>query len=224
MKTRQITILVALTAVLMLTGAKCAFQATSGSSSGGGGGGNGDSGSINDGIHRVDLEATGDGQFIDGPVEGLRYQSGGLSGTTGRQGEFRYEPDQPVRFYIGDVLLGEVSRGKAVITPLDLVENGTLDTPAVINIARLLQSLDAIPGDAAITIPAAPAALTAQGAETTTTSDSTIDFHDDGNFVNAASQLIATHTVGYPFTAVLVDAETARRHLAESLADAGIPH
>jgi hypothetical protein len=216
MKTHYRTILAALTALLLLTGARCAFVATSG---GGGGGGSGDNDKDNSTIVVVN-----EGQFIDGPVEGLRYVSGGLSGTTGRQGEFEYEQGQPVRFYIGDILLGEARRGKSVITPLDLVENGTIDTPAVINIARLLQSLDAIPDDAAITIPPPSSGLATHTAESVATAAVHMDFHDETRFVNAASQLVATLTDGYPFTAVLVDADTARRHLAGSLAAAGIPH
>jgi len=42
---------------------------------------------------------------------------------------------------------------------------------------------------------------------------------DETAFVNSASQLVATLTADYPFTAVLIDAESARRHLLESLAD-----
>jgi len=40
--------------------------------------------------------------------------------------------------------------------------------------------------------------------------------------VNAAAELIAVLTAGYPFTAVLVDADSAQRHLTESLGNAGI--
>lgn len=215
MKTHYRTILAALTAVLLLTGGRCAFVATSG-----GGGGSGDN-DKND----TTIIVVNEGQFIDGPVEGLRYVSGGLSGNTGRQGEFQYEQDQPVRFYIGAILLGEASRGKPVITPLDLVEDGTIDTPAVINIARLLQSLDAIPDDGAITLPPASGELAARAAASVATAPGdNLDFHDETGFVNAASQLVATLTDDYPFTAVLVDADTARRHLAASLAAAGIPH
>lgn len=215
MNTRYRAILVALTAVLLLSGAKCALVVSSG----------GSSGSDEDKHDNTIIVAAGTGQFIDGPVEGLYYESGVLSGTTGRQGEFQYEQDQPVRFYIGDILLGEATRGAPVITPLDLVENGTIDTPAVINIARLLQSLDAIPGDGAITIPPAPTGLhTARSAETVGTAPGHVDFHDESAFLNSASQVIATLTVDYPFTAVLVDADAARRHLAGSLAAAGIPH
>ena len=76
-----------------------------------------------------------------------------LPGFTGSDGGFQYEEGAAVRFSIGDIPLGQAARGKAVLTPLDLVVDGNLSSPAVINIARLLQSLDAIPGDQAITIP-----------------------------------------------------------------------
>ena len=214
MKTHYGTILAALTALLLLTGARCAFVATSG---GGGGSNNNDK-------NNSTIVVVNEGQFIDGPVEGLHYVSGGLSGTTGRQGEFRYQQGQPVRFYIDDILLGEARRGKSVITPLDLVENGTIDTPAVINIARLLQSLDAIPDDGAITIPPPSSGLATRTAASLAAAPGHMDFHDETRFVNTASQLVATLTDGYPFTAGLVDADTARRHLAGSLAAAGIPH
>jgi len=89
----------------------------------------------------------GDGTLVDGPVEGVQYESGSLAGITGSKGEFRYEVGNTVRFSIGDIALGGPVPAKAVITPLDLVKNGAADTPAVINIARLLQSLDSVPGD-----------------------------------------------------------------------------
>jgi para-nitrobenzyl esterase len=214
MNTRYKAILAALTAVLLLTGAKCALVISSG------GGSDSDEKKHDNTL----IITTGDGQFIDGPVEGLRYESGSLSGTTGRQGEFQYEQGRPVRFYLGDILLGEAPLGAPVITPLDLVANGTIDTPAVINIARLLQSLDFIPGDGAITIPTASVAAATRNSVALGASVWHIDFSDEAGFVNSASQVIATLTDDYPFTAVLVDADAARRHLSASLTRAGIPH
>lgn len=164
------------------------------------------------------------GRFIDAPVEGLRYVSGALSGTTGPNGGFLYQEGSQVRFYLGTIALGTPAPGKPLMTPLDLVEDGTLDTPAVINIARLLQSLDAVPGDATITLPSAVPETLLHAAGLTDAPDGQLDFHDETRFINAASQLVATLTAGYPFTAVLVDAASARRHLAESLAAAGIAH
>ena len=202
----------ALLVVFSLTGAECAFVARSGSSS------NEDNNSSGGGL----LVVVNKGRLIDGPVQGVGYVSGAQTGITGSDGEFRYEAGNTVRFYIGDITLGEAAPGKALMTPLDLVPGGTLDTPAVINIARLLQSLDAVPGDNRITIPGTLRRAAVYGNEQLSVSSVSLDFSDDTAFINAATQLTATLTASYPFTAVLVDVETARQHLTASLAEAGI--
>jgi hypothetical protein len=158
-----------------------------------------------------------DGQLVDGPVEGVRFESGALSGITGPNGEFRFEEGNTVAFFIGDIALGSPVPGKSRITPLDLVPGGDMNTPAVINIARLLQSLDAVAADDRITIPAQVHALAQRSSSALGASIDALDFADDMLFVNAASQLVATLTQDYDFTAVLVDAATARRHLENSL-------
>ena len=163
-----------------------------------------------------------DGRLIDGPVQGVGYASGAQTGITGSDGEFRYEAGNTVQFFIGDITLGQAASGKALMTPLDLVPGGTLDTPAVINIARLLQSLDAVPGDNRITIPGTLRRAAVYDNVHLSVSSVSVDFSDDAAFINAATQLTATLTASYPFTAVLVDAVTARRHLVASLAEAGI--
>ena len=167
----------------------------------------------------VVVVAVDNGQLIDAPVQGVRYESGSISGITGHLGEFQYEKGGTIRFFIGDIALGKAVRGKAVITPLDLVADGTIDTPAVINIARLLQSLDAIPDDHMITIPAALHTMTNRSNATVSTAIQYLDFSDNTAFVNAATQLVSTLTASYPFTAVLVDAASARNHLAKSLGE-----
>jgi hypothetical protein len=159
----------------------------------------------------------GDGTLVDAPVEGVRYESGSLAGLTGSHGEFRYEVGNTVRFSIGDIALGRPVTGKALVTPMDLVENGTADTPAVINIARLLQSLDSEPGDDVITIPAEVRAAAVRSNEALSSAIEILDFSDESAFVNAASHLVAVLASHYPFTAVLVDAEQARAHMASSL-------
>lgn len=201
-------ILVALLAVLSLTGGKCFFVAKSG----------GGSSDMNKDDESGLVVVFGDGQFVDGPVAGLRYVSGSVAGVTGASGEFQYELDGSVRFFIGDIPLGHPARGKVIMTPLDLVPGGTVDTPAVINIARLLQSLDAVPGDDAITLPEHLRTAAVLSNEAITASIEFMDYSDETTFVNAASQLVAVLTAGYPFTAVLVDADRARLHLIESLA------
>lgn len=201
-------------ALLLLCGAKCSLTATSGGDSSCDWECNGDSSSA--------AVAVNQGRLIDAPVQGVRYISGSIEGITGAGGEFDYEAGAAIRFYIGDIALGQAVSGQALVTPLDLVSNATLDSPAVINIARLLLSLDAIPGDGVITIPPRMQTLAVQGNEALSASIRHLDFSDETAFINTATQLIAELTADYPFTAVLVDAETARDHLAESLARVGL--
>jgi hypothetical protein len=49
-----------------------------------------------------------------------------------------------------------------------------------------------------------------------------LDYADETRFVNAASQLLAVLSEGYPHTVMLVDAGTALAHMRESLARAGL--
>jgi len=151
----------------------------------------------------------------------VSYESGSLAGITGSNGEFRYEVGNTIRFYLGDITLGAPVTGKAVITPLDLVPDGTADTPAVVNIARLLQSLDSEPDDDVISIPPEVRAAAVRSNEALSPAIEFLDFSNEAAFVNAASQLVAVLASDYPFTAVLVDANQARTHLARSLRKLG---
>ena len=72
-------------------------------------------------------------------------------------------------------------------------------------------------GDEAITIPAEVRAKAVKSNETVTSAISYLDFTDDAAFANAASQLVSVLTSDYPFTGVLVDADTARRSLDRSM-------
>jgi hypothetical protein len=46
-----------------------------------------------------------------------------------------------VKFYVGDILVGETTP-KAILTPRDLVVGANIDNPIVLNISRFLLSLD----------------------------------------------------------------------------------
>jgi hypothetical protein len=203
--------ILAVVALLSLTGADCAISINSGSSSDD----KKDEATVKIGI--------AEGSLVDAPVEGVQYESGSLRGVTGPGGEFRYESGGLVRFYIGDIPLGRAVPGKALITPLDLVAGGTLDSVPVINIGRLLQSLDAVAGDDRISIPARvrDRALVSNAALTGIIEH--LDFADETRFVNAASQLLAVLTDGYPHTVVLVDAAEAHSHMRDALTRAGVP-
>jgi hypothetical protein len=215
---RSLLIVVAM-AIPVLTGSQCLFVASSGNNHA----------CIStvekpcntqDNTSPVVVVAVDNGQLIDAPVQGVRYESGSVSGITGDLGEFQYESGNTIRFYIGDIALGEAVKGKAVITPLDLVPNGTIDTPAVINIARLLQSLDSIPGDDLITIPEALRVGAVRSNGAVSASIQYMDYADETAFVNTATQLISTLTASYPFTAVLVDRQSAQEHLVRALEEA----
>jgi hypothetical protein len=153
------------------------------------------------------------GSLGDTPIRGVYYESGSLSGVTGDNGEFEYEEGKPVRFSIGAIALGDPVEGKALVTELDLVPKGTADTPAVVNLSRLLQSLDAEPDDAAITIPPQVRSAAVKSNTAIASSIEYLDFSDDAAFLNAASQLVAVLGADYPFTPVLVDKEQVRARL-----------
>lgn len=82
-----------------------------------------------------------DGVFKDSNVSGLGYAYGDTTGVTTQLGGFRFEEDADISFNVGGVSLGS-GKGKSVMTPLDLVVDGKLATPEVINRVRFLMMLD----------------------------------------------------------------------------------
>jgi hypothetical protein len=206
MLSRRSLLFFTLLAIPLLVGGQCSFSFTSGDD-------DKDEDEKDAGLTII----VADGSLVDAPVEGVRYESGPLNGITGSSGEYHYEVGNTIRFYIGDIALGQAVQGKAVITPLDLVAGGSADTVAVINIARLLQSLDSNPGDGVITIPATVRAAAVRSNAVLSPAIEYLDFADEAAFINAASQLVAVLTLDYPFTAVLVDADQARAHMVRSL-------
>ncbi len=201
---RRIIPILTVLAVPLLVGSECAFFFSSGG---------GSSNKDEKDKEENQIIVANSGSFGAPPAQGVGYASGSLSGTTGSNGEFQYETGKTVRFFIGEVDLGEAVAGKSVITPQDLVENGAADTPAAINISRLLLSLDSEPGDGVITIPKAVRIAAVRSNDDVSLAIEFLDFSDDPTFVNAASQLVAALTDDYPFTATLVAADTAQERM-----------
>jgi hypothetical protein len=81
------------------------------------------------------------GVFVDAPVEGLAYESGGITGTTDSAGKFIYVVGQNVSFSVSGVTLPAV-QGASLLTPVDLVGASSPDSPESVYIARFLQSID----------------------------------------------------------------------------------
>lgn len=82
------------------------------------------------------------GQFIDGPVSGLYFETATQSGVTGSNGEFNYVKGELITFYLGGLAFPPIS-ATTVITPISYVPSAAnASNPHVVNIIRVLQSLD----------------------------------------------------------------------------------
>jgi len=81
------------------------------------------------------------GVFIDSAVEGLKFTTDSQSGFTDENGSFQYRIGEEVTFSVGSIVLGRVP-GDSVITPLTLFDTSDTADPRVINVARLLLTLD----------------------------------------------------------------------------------
>lgn len=82
------------------------------------------------------------GKFIDGPVSGMYFETSSHSGVTDGAGNYQYRAGEDITFYIGNLRLPPLP-GSALITPADytpLVDDPTY--PSIVNLLRLLQSLD----------------------------------------------------------------------------------
>lgn len=209
MNMRRISPILTLLALPFLVGSSCAFFFSSG------GGSSDRDDRDKDKDDEEIIVVANSGSFGDPPVEGVSYESGALSGVTDSNGEFQYETGKTVRFFIGDVGLGETVSGKSVITPQDLVVEGAPDSPAAINISRLLQSLDSDLDDDVITIPKAVRTAAVRTNEDVSSAIEFLDFSNDSAFVNAASQLVAVLTQDYPHTATLLDADNVQERMIE---------
>jgi hypothetical protein len=87
--------------------------------------------------------ATYTGVFNDSPVNGLAYSCApsGQAGTTQGGGTFTYAAGDTCTFSLGAVTLGSAAAGE-LVTPVELVANGTPSDATVINIVQLLTTAD----------------------------------------------------------------------------------
>ncbi|MBZ9613377.1 hypothetical protein [Rheinheimera maricola] len=81
------------------------------------------------------------GKFIDSAVSGLTYATASKSGVTDEEGNFEYIAGENITFSIGEVALGSAAAAP-LITPLSLFDTKDHTDVRVINMARLLQTLD----------------------------------------------------------------------------------
>ncbi len=100
--------------------------------------------------------STQTGVFEDAMVSGLGYSTvpGGFAGTTSAIGEFKYKKGDVITFFVGNIVLGS-AMAKNSLSPLDLVSGAAdIEDPAVVNIARFLQTLDVHASEDIIELPA----------------------------------------------------------------------
>ncbi len=81
------------------------------------------------------------GVFIDSSVINIGYRTETLDGVTNAQGQYEYIKGETVTFFIGELMFPS-TLAKDMITPLDLAETTNLTDPKVVNMIRLLQTLD----------------------------------------------------------------------------------
>jgi hypothetical protein len=145
------------------------------------------------------------GVFIDSPVEGLGYVTESQSGFTNSEGEFYYLYGETIVFSLGDIRLPQIM-AQARITPFTLAGTDNIDDIRVINIARLLQTLD-VDGNPANGIAISNQAhLAAKGIS--------VDF-SSLQFADLVAGLLANSGVS---ATRLVDRSQAQAHLSASLA------
>ena len=102
----------------------------------------GGGGSSSDGSPPVSEPSTSTGRFIDSPVANIGYRTESIpDGVTNANGQFKYLEGETVTFFIGDLEFPPAPATEKV-TPLDLAGSTDTSDPTVINIIRLLQSLD----------------------------------------------------------------------------------
>lgn len=163
------------------------------------------------------------GTFLDDPVQGLYYRAvdGTPSGYTDAAGKFNYQAGEVIQFYLGDqygIPLGS-AKGKAIITPIDLVPgaNGPGD-PKVSNIAYLLQLFSN--GQGKIIIPTAK--LFRQEVRVVQKAKP-INFASTNFVTDIADGLLKGLTVNKPNVDPAFNLEVARQNLARNVAHAYFP-
>lgn len=134
------------------------------------------------------------GVFLDSAVSGIGYRTETLGGVTDANGSFQYREGETVTFFIGDLEFPPVATG-STITPLTFAGTTNTSTPLIVNISRLLQSLDTDGNpDNGIVIPDTASAI----ATTIDFTQSISDFASDSSVVNLVANSGSSNTTLIP--------------------------
>lgn len=149
------------------------------------------------------------GRFVDSAVEGLSFQTATQAGTTNDTGAFSYLPGEDIVFSIGSIELPAIEAVE-LVTPLTVFSTENMGDTRVINLSRLLQTLDVDSNpDNGITL-SESAAASATGLD--------VDFASP-TFDASVGNLVANSGSS---TTQLIDGETALTHLQETLFNEGV--
>lgn len=86
-------------------------------------------------------KTTKNGIFIDSHVQGIEYSTETQNGITDENGSFKYKDGETVTFKIGGINLG-TTKVNDIVTPLNVIGVTSADSTNVVNMLRMLQSLD----------------------------------------------------------------------------------
>jgi hypothetical protein len=157
------------------------------------------------------------GIFLDSAVQNLNYATPTAVGKTNNKGEFEFMNNEQVIFSIGNIQFPAVA-ADTYITPLDIFSTGDVNHTSVVNMLRLLQSLD-IDGDATngIVIPDAAHDL----AQSLSVDFSASDFDSQvENLVQMSGsinqQLIAAQDAVYHFEQTLAEVSSLQNNICDS--------
>jgi subtilisin family serine protease len=148
------------------------------------------------------LSTINSGSFVDSNVEGLTYKTSTQIGFTNSSGTFYYKTGENVSFYIGNILIGTAS-GSSVITPIDIVSGGNINDTKVLNIARVLQTLDSDKNTSN--------GITLVSEAKNLNSSLSVDFNDSAFITNLINEINTTNQ-----HLVEIDRITAQNHLKET--------
>ena len=151
------------------------------------------------------------GVFLDSPVVNIGYRTETLEGVTSSLGEYEYIEGETVTFFIGDLELPAVT-ATGIVTPLDLAGSNDTANSTVVNIIRLLQTLDEDGNpDNGITI-----------TDTAKSSATQVDFGLSESAFEASSAVINLVTNSGSSNVALISSNDAISHFEEQLEDNGV--
>lgn len=151
------------------------------------------------------------GVFVDAAVENIRFETATQSGRTNADGEFLYVAGEQVTFALGELEFPPTAAAE-LITPIDILGASSVSDDAVVNMVRLMMSLD-VDGDAANGIQLSDAAADVATANIdffVSTADFAANAAVTSLIQNAGQQLAVTQ---------LVSVDAALAHFEASLAE-----